>query len=168
MKNSNPSDKQILGNGIPKFIAGWNNSFRYKQFDLNVNVRGSFGFQILNFQKLYYANPKINQYNMLQQAFDPVYGKTPIYADLALVSYYVEQGDYVKIDNVSLGYSFSVKNSKVIKKARFYVAGLNLVTITGYTGVDPEVNRSGLAPGNDERDKYPTTRTFTVGANLSF
>ena len=133
-----------------------------------INIRGAFGFQILNFQKLYYANPKINQYNMLKQAFDPVYGKTPIYADLALVSYYVEQGDYVKIDNVSVGYTLPLPKNKIIKNARVYVAGLNLITITGYTGVDPEVNPTGLAPGADSRDKYPTTRTFSVGVNLSF
>lgn len=168
MKEAKPTDKKTLGNGIPKYIMGWNNTFRYKQFDLNVNIRGAFGFQILNFQKMYYANPKINQYNMLKQAFNPVYGKTPIYADLALVSYYVEQGDYIKIDNVSLGYTFNLKTNKVIKNFRVYVAGLNLITITKYSGVDPEVNASGLNPGNDERDKYPTIRTFTLGANLSF
>lgn len=168
IKQSSPADKKILGNGIPKYIIGWNNSFRYKQFDLAVNIRGAFGFQILNFQKLYYANPKINQYNMLKQAFDPVYGKTPVYADLAYVSYYVEQGDYVKIDNISLGYTLPLPKNKVIKNARVYVAGLNLITITGYTGVDPEVDPTGLAPGADSRDKYPTTRTFTIGANLSF
>lgn len=168
MSESNPSDKKILGNGIPKYILGWNNSFHYKQFDMAINIRGAFGFQILNFQKLYYANPKVNQYNMLKQAFDPVYGKTPIYADLAYVSYYVEQGDYVKIDNVSLGYSLNLPKKSLFKTARVYVAGLNLITITGYTGVDPEVDPTGLAPGADSRDKYPTTRTFTVGANFSF
>ena len=168
ISESNPSDKKILGNGIPKYIIGWNNSFRYKQFDLAVNIRGAFGFQILNFQKLYYANPKVNQYNMLKQAFDPVYGKTSVYADLAYVSYYVEQGDYVKIDNVSLGYSLNLPKNSIFKNARVYVAGLNLITITGYTGVDPEVDPTGLAPGADSRDKYPTTRTFTLGANFSF
>ena len=168
MKNSTPSDKKVLGNGVPKHIFGWNNSFRYKKFDLNVNIRGALGYQILNFQKMYYANPKINQYNMLKSAFDPVYGKTPIYADLAYVSYYIENGDHLKIDNISVGYTFTPKNNKVIKNARAYVAGLNLITITGYSGIDPEVNRLGTSPGIDDRDKYPTTRTYTVGLNLSF
>ncbi len=168
VKNGNETDKQVLGNGIPKYFMGWNNDFRYKKWDLTVNVRGAFGFQILNLQKMYYANPKINQYNMLKSAFDPVYGKTPIYTDLAYVSYYIEQGDYVKIDNVSLGYNLKLKNNKYVKSARVYVAALNLYTITKYDGVDPEVNRLNLNPGVDERDKYPTTRTFTIGANLSF
>jgi hypothetical protein len=55
-----------------------------------------------------------------------------------------------------------------VKNARIYASGLNLYTLTGYKGIDPEVNRIGLNPGNDERDKYPTTRTFTLGVNLTF
>jgi hypothetical protein len=117
---------------------------------------------------MFYENPKVNQYNMLKSAFDPVYGKTPIYTDLAYVSYYVEQGDHIKIDNVSLGYALNVKGNKYIKNARVYVSGLNLVTITGYKGIDPEVDRAGLTPGIDPRDKFPTTRTFTLGANFTF
>jgi len=166
MKNSTPSDKKTLGNGIPRHTLGWNNTFRLNKWDLSINLRGAFGYQIMNFQRMFYENPKINQYNMLKTAFDPVYGKTPIYADLAYVSYYMEQGDHLKIDNVSLGYSF--KGKKYIKNARVYVAGLNLYTFTGYKGIDPEVNRVGLSPGLDERDKYPTTRSFTLGANLAF
>ncbi|TDH26594.1 TonB-dependent receptor [Segetibacter sp. 3557_3] len=168
LRNSTPSDKQILGNGVPKYIVGMNNTFTYRKWDLNINLRGALGYQIMNFQRMFYENPKINQYNMLKTAFDPVYGKTPIYADLAYVSYYMEQGDHVKLDNVSLGYTFNVKNSKLFKGARVYVAGLNLYTFTGYKGVDPEVNRVGLSPGLDERDKYPTTRTFTFGTNINF
>lgn len=168
LRNSTPSDKKILGNGVPHHILGFNNSFAFKRWDLNINMRGAFGYQIMNFQRMFYENPKINQYNMLKTAFDPVYGKTPIYADLAYVSYYMEQGDHIKLDNVSLGYALNIKNKKYVKNARIYVAGLNLYTFTGYKGIDPEVNRVGTSPGLDERDKYPTTRTFTFGANLNF
>ena len=167
LRNSTPSDKKILGNGIPKHTLGWNNTFTLNNWDLSINLRGAFGYQIMNFQRMFYENPKINQYNMLKTAFDPVYGKTPIYADLAYVSYYMEDGDHLKIDNVSLGYSFNPKGSKYIKAARIYIAGLNLYTFTGYKGIDPEVNRVGLSPGLDERDKYPTTRSFTLGTNIS-
>lgn len=163
-----PDDKQLLGNGLPKHFLGWNNSVRYKNFDLNVTMRGAFGFQILNFQRLFYENPKVTQYNMLKTAFDNVYGKTRLKDDLMYVSYYIENGDYWKIDNVTLGYNFNTKRLKYIQQARIYVAALNLATIAGYKGIDPEVNRVGLDPGNDERDKYPTTRTFTAGVNLTF
>jgi TonB-linked SusC/RagA family outer membrane protein len=160
-------DKKILGNGIPKHIGSWNNSFSYKNWDLNVSMRGAFGFQILNFQRMFYENPKNVQYNMLKSAFDPVYGKTILNNDLAYVSYYLENGNYVKIDNITLGYTIPIKNTKYIKNARIYASGLNTFTITGYKGIDPEVNTNGLAPGNDERDKYPTTRTFTFGINVT-
>lgn len=161
-------DKKVLGNGLPKQYISWNNTVRYKNFDLEVNMRGAFGFQILNFQRMYYENPRIYNYNMLESAFDKVYDKTVLNDDLSYVSYYIEEGDYWKIDNVTLGYTFNVKKIHAIQNARVYLSGLNLYTITGYKGIDPEVNRMGLAPGNDERDKYPTTRTFTVGVNVTF
>jgi len=166
-------DKKILGNGLPKYYLGWNNTFRYKNFDLSVLIRGAFKFQILNFQRMFYSDPKVTQYNMLRSAFDKVYGKTLLTDDLALVSYYIENGDYVKVDNVTLGYTLPVKN-KYIRAIHLYASGLNLLTITGYKGIDPEVTRTGnttdlrLAPGDDQRDKYPTTRTFSLGANISF
>ena len=165
---STQADKQVIGNGLPKYYGGWNNSVRYKNWDLNVMMRGAFGFQILNFTRMFYENTKVVQYNMLKTAFDNVYGKTRLTNDLAYVSYYVENGDYLKLDNATLGYTFSTSQSKVFRGARVYVAGLNLSTITGYMGIDPEVNRAGLAPGNDEGNKYPTTRSFTIGVNLKF
>jgi TonB-dependent starch-binding outer membrane protein SusC len=168
ISDAKPEDKKILGNGLPKHYIGWNNTFSYKNWDLNVLMRGALGFQILNFQRMFYENPKVTQYNMLKSAFDNVYGKTRLNSDLAYVSYYIEDGDYWKVDNVTLGYTLHPKNTKYIRNARFYASVLNLLTITGYKGIDPEVNRSGLAPGNDERDKYPTTRTFTLGMNLTF
>jgi TonB-linked outer membrane protein, SusC/RagA family len=165
---SSPEDKQVLGNGIPKYNASWNIFLRYKKLDLAINMRGAFGYQILNFQRLYYENPKIVQYNMLKTAFDNVYGKRRLDNDLAYVSYYIEDGDHWKIDNVTIGYTLPMAGTKYFKNARVYVSGLNLVVITGYKGIDPEVSRTGLDPGNDSRDKYPTTRTFTVGANFTF
>lgn len=162
------NDRKVLGNGLPKYYMSLNNAFQYKNFDLTINLRGAFDYQILDFQRMYYENPTITQYNMLKTAFDKVYGKAVLSSNLAYVSYYIENGDYVKIDNVTLGYNFKLKNVKFIKNAKVYASGLNLLTITGYKGIDPEVTRSGTTPGNDDRDKYPTTRTFTLGLNVSF
>jgi len=162
-------DKQVLGNGLPKHYASWNNSFTYKNFDLNITMRGAFGFQILNFQRLFYENPTINiRYNVLASAYDNVYDKEVLTYTQEYVSYYIEDGDYWKVDNITLGYNFNVENISFLKNARVYFSALNLATITGYKGIDPEVNRIGLNPGNDERDKYPTTRTFSFGVNLTF
>ncbi|MAW94471.1 MULTISPECIES: TonB-dependent receptor [unclassified Leeuwenhoekiella] len=164
---SSTADRQILGNGLPKHYLSWNNTFNYKNWDLNVNMRGAFGFQILNFSRMFYENPTIG-YNVLDSAFDEVYGKAVLSDVQRFVSHYVEDGDYWKIDNVTLGYTFNTEKSDVINRLRVFASGLNLLTITGYKGVDPEVNRDGLAPGNDDRDKYPTTRTLSLGVNLTF
>jgi len=160
-------DRTVLGNGIPDYFLSWNNNFRYQNFDLNVTMRGAFGHQILNYQRLYYENPRVIQYNMLNTAFDEVFGTAQLNQDLAYVSYYIEDGDYWKLDNVTLGYTIDLTRF-AISDARIYVSGRNLYTFTGYKGMDPEVSFSGLDPGSDQRDKFPTTRTFTLGVNLTF
>ncbi len=164
---SSTDDRQVLGNGIPKYYASWNNSFKYKNFDLSINMRGAFGYQILNFSRMFYENPTIG-YNTLNSAFDKVYGKAVLTDVQRYVSYYVENGDYWKIDNATLGYTFKLNNKNIVKNLRVYGSGINLLTITGYKGIDPEVKQTGMDPGNDERDKYPTTRTFTFGVNVTF
>jgi hypothetical protein len=121
---------------------------------------------------MFYENPTIT-YNMLEGAHDLVYDKIKLNNPQEYVSYYIENGDYWKIDNVTLGYTLNFKNKKVIKSLRIYGSTLNLLTITGYKGIDPEVTRElnlqyGIAPGNDSRDKYPTTRTFTLGLSAQF
>jgi TonB-dependent starch-binding outer membrane protein SusC len=169
VKNAKEKDKQYLGNGIPKYYAAWNNTARYGNFDFSLNMRGAFKFQILNFQRMFYENPKILQYNMLKSAFDSAYGKRTVNYDLAYVSYYIENGDYMKLDNVTLGYTLGrLARHTVLGNTRVYFSGTNLLTLTGYKGMDPEVPTNGLAPGNDQRDQYPTTRTFTAGVSVKF
>ncbi|WEK35026.1 MAG: SusC/RagA family TonB-linked outer membrane protein [Candidatus Pseudobacter hemicellulosilyticus] len=165
-----PESKKILGNGLPKYYGAWNNSFRYKNFDLNITMRGAFDYQILNFQRMYYENTNIQQYNRLKSAYDPVFGKAVLSKDMPLEfnSYYVEDGDYWKIDNIVLGYSIPRLGIRYVKSARVYVSTLNTATITGYKGIDPEVNRLGLDPGIEGRDIFPTTRTYTLGILLNF
>ncbi|WP_235932761.1 SusC/RagA family TonB-linked outer membrane protein [Flagellimonas sediminis] len=160
-------DRQVLGNGLPKAYYSWNNTVRYKNWDLMVNLRGALDYQILNFSRMFYENPTIS-YNTLDSAYDLVYGKAVLQDVQRFVSYYVEDGDFLKIDNVTLGYTLPKDAIKFAQTFRIYASGLNLATITGYKGIDPEVNRNGLAPGNDERDKYPSTRTFTLGINFTF
>ena len=164
------SDKKKLGNGLPKFYAGWNNTFRYGNFDLDITMRGAFGFQIINSQRMLFDVPGFSGYNQLSSAYDKVFGKVVlnknVYPDYN--SYFVENGDYWKIDNVTLGYNFGVSGTRHIKIARVYVSTLNTLIITGYKGMDPEVNELGLTPGYDNRDKYPSTRVYTVGLRISF
>ena len=152
-------------------------------------MRGQFGFQILNFQEMYYANPTI-QYNVLNSAFDmhPVVsvsedgssisytGKQTRIADAQrYVSAYVENGSFWKIDNLTLGYTFNTSKWKIVRNLRVYASCLNLLTITSYKGLDPEMSFRGdetggyaLAFGTDHRDKFPTIRSYTFGINVTF
>lgn len=164
---SDAADRQILGNGLPKHYLSWNNTVNYKNFDLNINLRGAFDYQILNFSRMFYENPTVG-YNVLDTAFDQVYGKAVLSDVQRYVSYYLEDGDFVKLDNVTLGYTVDTEAIDFIQNLRVYISGQNLATITGYKGIDPEVNRIGLSPGNDERDKYPTNSIFSLGVNLTF
>ena len=164
-----PTDKQIIGNGLPKHYLNWNNTLNWKNFDFNMTMRGAFGFDILNMPRLQYESPvMLSRGNVLNAAFDTKYGKVPLAADqeLQYVSYYIEKGNYWKIDNVTLGYTF--KFNSWIKRLRIYGTISNLATITGYSGIDPEVSISGLAPGVDNKNRYPSTRTYTLGISVKF
>ena len=165
-----PEDKHVIGNGLPKWYAGWNNTLRYKNFDLNVTMRGAFGFQIINGGRMNYENVKNSRFeNRLKSVNDLVFGKHTLSPEVEpeFNSYYVEDGDYWKIDNITLGYSFG-QVGKYIKSLRVYGSVLNALTITGYKGIDPEVSTDGLTPGYDTRDRYPSVRSFTFGVNVNF
>ncbi|MCD7850274.1 MAG: hypothetical protein LUH63_11355 [Parabacteroides sp.] len=120
---------------------------------------------------MFYANNSI-QYNRLKEAAEPVYGHAVLSTtqQQAFVSYYLENGNYLKFDNVTLGYNLRLPSiEKYIENVRVYVSGQNLLCITGYKGLDPELSNSDfLAPGVDYRDKYPTLRSFTFGLNITF
>lgn len=181
IEDAGEADKRVLGNGIPKQFLAWNNQLQVGSFDLSVNMRGAFGFQILNFSRMYYENPTITLYNGLRSAYDAPYGRldangNPIRLNYpqAYISYYVEDGDYWKIDNATLGYTLDPnmlgRLGGAVSSARVYVTGRNLLTLTGYKGLDPEVAFAGdpFTAGNDSRDQYPTTRAFTAGVTITF
>ena len=161
-------DKQVIGNGVPKYYLNWNNTILFKNFDLNLAMRGAFCYDILNSMKLQFGVPvMLTRGNLLKCAYDKIYGKVPLADDQSIqyVSYYLENGSYWKIDNVTLGYTFKLTG---IKKVRIYGSVSNLATITGYSGLDPEVAVTGLAPGVDDKNRYPSSRTYTLGVSVKF
>ena len=176
-----PDDEQILGNGLPDFQLGWTNRMSYGDFDLSIFVEGVFGHQLANMFSLFYTAPKqITSYNVLKDAFDLVDLKD----DPRWSSYYVEDADYVRINSVSLGYNVpsSVLGNGPIRRLRAYVSGNNLVTFTGYSGLNPQVryidynqgqseqgaSGGSLAPGIERRIEWFTTRSFSFGINMNF
>lgn len=165
-----PEDKHVIGNGLPKWYLGWNNNISYKNFDLSISMRGAFGFQIINEARINYEDTKNGRaINRLSTVNRDIFGKVPLNKNVEeeFNSFYVEDGDYWKIDNVTLGYTLP-EFTKWISKLRIYASVNNLCTFTGYEGVDPEVSTNGLNPGVDYRSSYPNIRSFTFGLNVSF
>jgi len=106
----------------------------------------------------------------LASAYDKAFGTAVLAQDVqpTFNSYFVENGDYWKIDNITLGYNFNVSKVAHIQRARVYASTLNTFVITGYKGINPEVNQLGLSPGTDYINKYPSTRMVTIGLNITF
>lgn len=155
--------KKIIGNGLPKMFISMTNNFSYGRWDLSVFLRGSFMFDILNITDMVYMNKVRFSDNFLKKALDQ-----PINGSYAYSNYFLEKGDFVKLDNVTLGYTFNTSKIKYLRKARLYVSGQNLLTFTSYTGRDPDIEVNGLEPGIGTMNFYPRTRTFTVGVNVGF
>lgn len=157
-------DLQVIGNGVPKYMASINNTFTYKNFDLTVFFRGKFGYDILNTKDLYFGNKRWLPNNLLNSAITTHNNldDDPQYSD-----YYLEKGSFVKLDNLTLGYNFSL-NSEVFRNLRVYATGRNLLTITGYSGLDPELQDVGFNTGIDGRGFYPRTKSFALGLKVGF
>ena len=187
-KLNNLENRQRLGSGTPKVILGWGNTFRYTNIDLSLQFTSQLGYKILNASRCFYENNSI-AYNRLKTAadlhpainpdgtpyIDPETGKQKMVTmsqsmGQGFWSDHLENGDFLKLSNITLGYTFTPKGalSNFIKKARIYANATNLFCITGYTGIDPEVDNYFMAPGIDDRDKYPVTRNYTVGLSLNF
>ena len=160
---TNPNDYAVLGNGVPKYMASLNNSFRYKNLDLSIFLRGKFDFDVLNLQDLYYGNPESSN-NLLRSA---VTKHKDLKENIQYSDYYLEKGDFVKLDNISLGYNVKLRTS-YIRNLRVYGSCQNVATFTKFSGLDPEVQDTGLTTGIDGRTFYPYTRTFTLGLNVGF
>ncbi|WP_118195015.1 SusC/RagA family TonB-linked outer membrane protein [Albibacterium indicum] len=160
----NNDDLTIIGNGVPKYQAALSNTFRYKNFDLTIFFRGKFGFDILNTKEMYFGNKVWLSNNVLKSAFE----EHDQLDDAAQYSdYYLEKGDFVKLDNLTLGYNFDL-NTPYISNLRVYVSGRNIATITGYNGIDPELQDTGFEGGVDGRGFYPRTKSWTIGLNVAF
>jgi iron complex outermembrane receptor protein len=162
--------KAPIGNGMPKFEMGWSNSLSYGNFDLNFFIRGSFGHQLINTFRAFYENPaNAAIYNVVNtKFFDAKLNDASIFSSL-----FVEKADFVKLDNATLGYTIPVSaktKAQGVKSLRAFLTGNNLITITNYTGADPEVRwQDGgniLAPGIDRRATWVMTRSFTLGINI--
>jgi TonB-dependent starch-binding outer membrane protein SusC len=162
-------DEAIIGNAIPDFEIGWTNSVRHRNWDFNVFFRGVFGHDLVNSARVFFENPaNITTYNVTTSAFDLVdLTSAPAYS-----SYHVEDATFVRLQNMSIGYTVPLPAGSAINNLHLSISGNNLLTITGYDGIDPEVRwldgNNPLAPGIERREQWYTARSFTFGVNIDF
>lgn len=162
---SNISDYHPLGSPHPTLIFGWNNNFRYKNFDLNFFIRGVTGNKIFNATRADLSYVVVaGQNNISPYAADD---KRTDARNNFFSNRYVEDGSYIRFDNATLGYRFKVKNEH-ISSLRLYTTVNNLFVITKYKGIDPEINQGGASLGIDYNSFYPRTRTFLLGVSVGF
>lgn len=196
-KEITSEDREVIGNANSKLYGGITNSFTFKGFDLSIFLNFSLGNKVYSANKMYYTKLN-NQYrNTLSEALnrytimndlgeyifhDPVqmasvnkyrnFVSIEGSSNLFFHSGYVEDGSFIKLNNIAMGYTLpkSISHKLKLSNIRFYATGHNLLTITRYSGYDPEVNtfpNNGLTPGIDW-GAYPSAYSIVFGANLSF
>lgn len=158
-------DRTFIGNGSPKFDLSWGNRVAYKSFDLSLFFRGRFNYDILNLYQMYYGLQAEPNVNLLEDA----YGRNAqIKSGKVITDYFLESGDYFKLDNLTLGWTPKL-GVKRINNFRIYGTIRNVFTITKYTGLDPtSVGITGLTPGYGDLNVYPVTRNYALGVTISF
>lgn len=176
----NDDDKTAIGNGQPKHTGGFSNNFTYKNFDLNIFLQWSYGNDILNANRMVFENPSSKQNTNMFATYtnrwtpeNPESNMPRARAEgsAEYSSLYVENGSYLKLKNISLGYNFGprVLDRLGISAARIYLAAENIATFTHYSGSDPEVStrNSVLTPGFDW-SAYPRAFSMSFGLNVTF
>lgn len=164
--SADASYKRYIGNTIPKLFLSWNNTLRYKNWDLNIFMNGAFGHMIYNNRR---AGNLIGSGNA--NVFRTAYTRDSAIREYGgvVTSYFLERGDFMKIQNITLGYTFLPKKKGVLQSLRVFLTASDLYTFTGYTGTDPALlSTNGLTPGVDNGTGYPETRVVTLGATLTF
>lgn len=179
---TNYYDGRVTGNGLPKSLLGFGNTFIYKNWDLHVFFRGVFGHCLINSFRLFYEAPIIvSSYNLPKTARDMRNPETQkLMTSLSILSsHHVENASFISLDNACFGYNFKLPASWKFKKIRLYLAGNNLFYITKYKGADPNPRYTDndpysgtyynpLVPGVDRRNSWCRTRSVTLGTNIVF
>lgn len=162
-------DKRYVGNGLPKFRFSMSHNLRYRNWDMALQFRGAFGFDVFNAQEYAFTVRKANMgYNVFRDAYDQ-----NLYVEDNLekpTDYFLHKGDYFKLDVVTLGYTLNLPKSRIISGLRVYATVRNLFTIKAYEGLDPDVFPvNGLTPGAlTNTQYYPSTVQMLLGVQINF
>lgn len=159
-------DRYVAGQAVPKTLLGSNISFRYKRFDISVQINGAFGHKVYNGTSLTYMNMNIfPDYNVMEEA------PRRNIKDQTATDFWLEKGDYVNFDYLTIGWNVPLaKAQKYIRSLRLALTVNNLATISGYSGLSPMINSSTVNStlGVDDKRGYPLARTYTVGLSINF
>jgi iron complex outermembrane receptor protein len=160
------ADRQWLGDAQPKLVFGWNNTLTYKNWSMTMFFTGMTGNKILNATRARLSRlADVTRVNILANVLDD--NKSTDTNSHLLCDRYLEKGDFIRLQTLSVAYNFK-KFCDFIQNLRVYASCNNVFVITGYKGLDPEVNLGGLTPGIDNKNFYPKTRTFMIGASITF
>lgn len=163
-----PDDYYICGNSQPKLNYSWTNSLTWKNFNLDLLFRGVAGQKVLNatLAKLTYTS-RVSHYNQPQYVIESGQPFNDIRSHFTS-DRYIERADFFRLENINLGYTFPMKAHKYLRDFNIYFNVNNAFVLTGYKGIDPEVNMGGIEPGIDCDNLYPKTRSYQIGVKLNF
>jgi hypothetical protein len=177
----NDDDRTFIGDPNPDLIFGLNLGFEYKNIDFSVAFQGTLGNDIWNAAKGNLASAGMD--NAVADAYTQAWrqeGDNTLYPRMTnsntndnfrASTFYVEDGSFARLQNIQLGYTLPhsfVQTTKLFSSCRLYVSGQNLFTITGYSGLDPEIGTDSPLNMGVDATRYPTSRTVIFGCNLQF
>lgn len=169
-KGNTVEDNRVYkGNGIPKAIIGFDNNITWKGFDLGIQLRSWLGFNVFNQQDMYYGIPSKSKYNVLKKSYQRM---RHIKDDTKFINdYFLEKGDFLKIEYITLGYTLNLKKftNDYLDSFRVYLTMRDVAMFTHYKGYNPEVDITGLFPSVESTSRlYPQTTRYTIGLQLNF
>lgn len=160
------ADRFYTGSAQPKLTFGWNNTLNYNNFSMTLFFSGIIGNKVMNATSARLSRMSgITERNVLKSVTETE--KASDYNSHYLSDRYLEKGDYLRLSTLSVAYNFK-RFTDYIQNLRVYASCNNVFVITGYKGLDPEVNMGGLTPGIDNKNFYPKTRTIMLGASITF
>jgi TonB-linked SusC/RagA family outer membrane protein len=164
--SADASNKRYIGNGTPQHFLSWSNHVEYKNWDMDLFFTGAFGFDIFNMRNYGMGLKGSGTANILDSAYEENNHLTT--GGGVISSFFLEKGDYFKLQNATVGYNFPVK-SQYVDNLRVYVSAKNIYTLTGYSGNDPSIVRTtGIEPGVDNANAYPLATQISLGVTLRF
>ena len=177
-------DRVVIGDPYPKHFGGFNNNFKFKNFDLGVLLRWSYDFDVFNANNALWGHPSHN--SSFSRLANVANAWTPWNTDTDVITHYsnglatfprpgfkgdtryIEDGSYLRLQTVTLGYNFKLKSTSAFKGLRLVLSGQNLYTWTNYSGFDPEVNVGGTLMPSLDYSAYPKSRTYSLQFSAKF